>query len=160
MKIKDLLNIEKAIVVKEFELEESKKELEKLRQEAEQLKLIVDINSSHYNGEDLISIKDMYLFRNKTSNITHFAKKIECEPLNYKFVDIYTGERLTYLNSLELINAKRDNNRTYYCESISEVFPVMRIYLDGMVPKILLQKLYYEVNGIDNKVLKIGVMKA
>lgn len=160
MKIKDLLNVEKAIAVKTVQLEQAKKELERLRQEAEQLKLITDINSNRYRSEDLIDVNNMYLFRDKASNITHFAKKIECEPLNYKFVDIYTGERLTYLNSLELIGAKRDSDRTYYCEAISEVFPVTRIYLDGRVPKVLIQKLYYEVNDIDNKVLKIGVMNA
>lgn len=42
---------------------------------------------------------------------------------------------------------------------IKESYPEVNVYLDNMVPKVLLQKLYYRANGIDEKVLKRGMLK-
>lgn len=159
MRIKDLLNIWKSIVVKENQLRNTKRELEKLREEIEMITSTIDINSDHYKQEDLIYVGNMYLFRDKSSNITHFVQRIEYETFHYELVDIYTGEKVARFTLYGLMDAVNGINKSCYCQSINEFFPITQVYVDGKVPKILIQKLYYEVNNIDNKVLKIGVMQ-
>lgn len=159
MKFWDLLNIERAIDVKKTELEEIKKELQLLQKEVEEFKLMIDINNKYYSLDELINIENIYLVKEKHSGINYFAKRIEYDTLKYKFVDIYTNESIVYLNVLDLCNVINGYDKYYYCQPIIDAFPETRVYLDGRVPKILIQKLYYQVNGIDNKVLKKGAMK-
>jgi len=158
MKIKDLLSVEKAVEVKKLELEETKKELQLLQNEVEKFKLMVDMNNKHYSYNELISIKNIYLVNEKHSGINYFAKREEYDTLKYKFVDIYTNDSIVYLNVSDLCDAINGCHKYYYCQPIIKAFPETHIYLDGKVPKILMQKLYYQVNGLDNKVLKKGIM--
>lgn len=158
MKIKDLLNIEKVIEVKNIELEEKKQELARLRQEAEKLKFMIDLNNKDYRDDELIDINNIYLIKKKKSDVVCFANKIEIAFLKYRFVDIYTNENIAYLSNFELLDALEGNNILYFCKAIREAFPEIRVYPDGKVPKLLIQKLYYQANGVDNKVLKRGII--
>ena len=54
MKIQELLNLDKALV-------EKKQELEKLRKEAEELKLIMEINNKEIS-KDLVDITNIYIY--------------------------------------------------------------------------------------------------
>ena len=101
----------------------------------------------------------MYLLNKKDSDIVCFVNKIKLAEYKYKFVDIYTNEDVRFFTSADLIDMEGDWNILYFCKHIKEAFPETRIYLDGMVPKLLIQKLYYQVNGIDEKKLKLGAIK-
>lgn len=161
MKIRDLLNIEKAIATKNKELEEKKHELERLRQEAEKLKLIVDINNRQYTEDELINVNNIYIFISKAKgNRVRFVEKRKTKRVfYYDFVDIYTKEFIGTFNSGEIYDIKTGNDHLYFCNELKDAFPETLIYLDGMVPRLLLQKLYYQANGIDEKILKLGTMK-
>lgn len=161
MKLKDLLSIDKAIETKNIELAEKKRELEMLRQEVEELKLILDFNNKEYSKEELINITDIYYVKNIHTGVVYFVRKMESKTLDYKFVDIFTDKTLFCFTNSELFTMERGRNRfeSYSCKPINVAFSEVCVYLDGMVPKILLQKLYYHANGIDEKVLRIGAMK-
>jgi len=161
MKIRDLLNVDKAIKLKNKELEDKKYELEKLRQEAEELKLIVDFNNKQYSKEELINITDMYYVKNRNTGVVYFATKMVSNVLDYKFVDIFTNETITSFSSytLSVMESDRNSYELYFCKPINLAFPEVRVYLDRMVPKILLQKLYYQANGIYEKALRLGAIK-
>lgn len=157
MKIKDLLNIEKSIAEKNIELEEQKQELEKLRLEAEKLKLTIEINNAK-NQDDMIDISNIYLYREIKSDVVLFIKRIE-NVNGYKLIDIFSNKHVRYCDRFEFIDAKFAKAFDFSIEHIKEVYPEVLAYPNGLVPKLLLQKLYYEANNIDEKVLQKALMK-
>ena len=101
----------------------------------------------------------IYIYLRKKSNVVCFTERVQIAFLKYKFVDIFTNESIGYLTNSELYDEENGCSNLYFCTVAKEVFHEMCVYLDGMVPKMLIQKLYYQVNGIDEKVLKLGAMK-
>lgn len=151
MKIRDLLIIEKVIEAK-------RQELEKLRQEANEFKLMLEINS-YKSQDDMININNVYLFKEVNDNYISFIKKQEAQTGKYKLTDVFTGEVHRYFDTIEFIDAECHFHKLYRLKYIKDAFPEVLAYPDGNIPKLLLQQLYYQANNIDEKVLKKALMK-
>ena len=158
MKIKDLLNVEKAIEAKNIELAEKKQELEKLRQEAKELELMIEINNTK-NQNDMIDISNIFLFRVYKSSVVRFIKTTESFFDGYRIIDIFSNEYIHHCSKSNFIDAKFGRYYAFSVSHIKEVYPEVLAYQNSKVPKLLLQKLYYEANSIDEKVLKRALMK-
>ena len=159
MKIQELLNLDKALV-------EKKQELEKLRKEAEELKLIMEINNKEIS-KDLVDITNIYIYiyQKARSDVKFFVKKKEEKPYPFpvRLFDIFSGEQKEFMYSnSEFIRSQNPSlwhNSLFFTVHIKEAYPEVNVYPDNMVPKVLLQKLYYRANGINEKVLKRGALK-
>lgn len=153
MKIQELFHLDKALA-------EKKQELENLRKEAEELKLIIEINNKEIS-KDLIDITNVYTYQKDRSNVVHFVKK-EGILVPIKLIDIFSDELLENVNIVDFVGTQYRccyDGLNFTTQHIKEAYPEVNVYSDNMVPKILLQKLYYRVNGIDEKVLKRGALK-
>lgn len=157
MKIQELFQLDKS-------LKEKKQELENLRQEAEELKLMIEINNKEIS-EDLIDITNVYVYQKARSNVKFFVEKKEKKsyPFPVRLFDIFSGEQKECMySSSEFMQSQRPDlwpRSDFFTLPIKEVYPEVNVYPDNMVPKVLLQKLYYRANGIDEKVLKRGTLK-
>lgn len=150
MKIRDLFNLEKAIEEKKeelddlkFQLEETKKLLESLQEEQTFIECMIDYNENNMNNNSAllkIDINNTYVYNDK--GINHFVTIKNSMGL-IKLRDILN-------NDLMLVYS--DERRKL--KLLVTVYPEILTYMDGNVPLTLLQKLYYESNGIDSKVLK------
>lgn len=141
MKIQELFQLDKSIAKKKQELEE--------------LKLILEVMKKE-NSEDSIDINDVYIFKSSNSNTKYFCHKVFDYPpyRNIKLIDIFSNKVVRVYHSFGEFVFNRDEQT-----HIRDVLPEVNVYPTGKVPKILLQKLYYRVNGIDEKVLKRGTLK-
>lgn len=156
MKIQELFHIDKS-------LKEKKQELEKLRKEAEELKLMIEINNKEIS-EDLIDITNVYVYRKARSNVKLFVEKKEKDihPFPIRLFDIFSGKQKDMCSKTEFMRSQRPDlwpRSDFFTLPIKETYPEVNVYPDNMVPKILLQKLYYRANRIDEKVLKRGTLK-
>lgn len=154
MKIIELLDVEKAIKIK-------KQELEELRREVELLNTMIE---SKTNQEGKVDVSNVYIFRKRGNNVFSFVRRQEMNyTSNYTLYDIFSDELVSVYSQRAfksvIHNAYSELFLDDYIISIKEAFPEVNVYVDGNVPKLLLQKLYYRANGIDEKVLKRGVMK-
>lgn len=131
---KELLDIEK-------QLNRKKYELEKLKEEAELYELMIKINNENC---DKVDIRDIYVVR--VDDGIHFVKeKFRTDSYyRYHYIDILSG--LTIHSCVWSYEVNK--------EPIKKVFPELKAYINGQAPRLLVQKLYYQANGIDTKVLK------
>lgn len=154
MKIQELLNLDK-------EIKKKKEELQELKEEIEEYQLMLEINQKE-TREDLIDITDVYVYQNLDSNTALFVEKRVRNlggrnPID--LINIFTEksiQSISYSNFLMLCYAY------YQGEMLTEIgkmYPEVKVYPDNLVPKLLLQKLYYRANGVDKKVLKRGALK-
>lgn len=157
MKIQELLNLDKALA-------EKKQELERLRKEAEELKLIMEINNKEISS-DLVDVTNVYVYQKARSDVKFFVEKKEkgSYPFSVRLFDIFSGEQKEFMCSKsEFLRSHRPDlwhNSLFFTVHIKEAYPEVNVYPDNMVPKVLLQKLYYRANGINEKVLKRGALK-
>lgn len=156
MKIQELFHINKALA-------EKKLELEKLRQEVEELKLMIEVNNQEIS-KDLIDITNIYVYQKARSNVKFFVEKKEKNsyPFPVRLFDIFSGEEIEFAYKSDFLRSQRSDlwhNNYFFTIHIKEAYPEVNVYPDNMVPKMLLQKLYYRANGIDEKVLKRGALK-
>ena len=125
---------------------------------------MIEINNKEIS-QDLIDITDVYVYQKARSNVKLFVEKKEKKsyPFPVRLFDIFTGEEKEYMYSKsEFMRSQRPDlwhNSFFFTMHIKEAYPEVNVYLDNMVPKVLLQKLYYRANGIDEKVLKRGSLK-
>lgn len=156
MKIQELFHLDKALA-------EKKQELEKLRQEAEELKLMIEINNKEIS-KDLIDITNVYVYQKARSNVKLFVEKKEkrTDFFPLRLVNIFSSEEVTFCKNSEFMHSQHPGlwpGHNFFTTHIKEAYPEVNVYPDNMVPKVLLQKLYYRANGIDEKVLKRGALK-
>lgn len=164
MKITDLFNLEKMIKLKKLELELTKQELEKLRKEAEELKLMIEINNKQ-NSDDMVDISNVVVI--DYCGKKYFAEEVyekisitEC----WRYIDVFSDKEIFHkMEGTSISYYFNDNdevsNDILWIKKIEHVYPEVNCYPEGKVPKLLLQKLYYEANNIDAKVLKRGVLQ-
>lgn len=147
MKIQELLNLDKA-------LKEKKHELEKLRKEVEELKLMVEVINKK-NSEDLIDINYVYVLEIADSNTKYFCYRVRRDLCsNIELIDVFSNTRRKSYCTIHDYACSKDK-MTY----IKDAIPEVNVYPTGKVPRVLLQRLYYRANGIDEKVLKRGTLK-
>ena len=150
MKIKDLFNLEKAISKKQkelekirIELEETKKNLKDLQEEQAFIEGMIDYNENSMNdNSELLEININSTYRFRYNGIFQFVTPT-----------ISRG-------CIELTNILNGNIFRIYEDEVEKLellvnlYPEILTYIDGKIPLTLLQKLYYESNHIDSKVLK------
>lgn len=147
MKLTELLNIKKALNEAKQELEELNREKVELKQEINELKQEEDLiremlvfNTQDHQPKLNLNINDVYVLKNKSG--VHFVRK--------KGVTGYISMHDIFTNGIYVEWCKNVVN----LPTVPEVYPEVKVYLDGKVPKLHLQKLYYQANHIDAKVLK------
>lgn len=146
MKIKELFHLDKALL-------ERKKELEKLKEEAERLKLKIK-NKNDEISRDRIDIKDVYVYQNIESNVKFFVQKKRNTKLydnNFPLIltNIFTGEIVESLYNSDFIRAQERYSTKFTIKHIGDVYPELNAYPNNMVPKVLLQELYCHESSVD-----------
>lgn len=150
MKIRDLFNLEKAIEEKKeelddlkFQLEETKKLLESLQEEQTFIECMIDYNENNMNNNSaLLKIDINNTYRINYNGIFHF---------------VTTNSMIGWIHLTDIFNGDVFciyEDEKHKLKLLVTVYPEILTYMDGNVPLTLLQKLYYESNGIDSKVLK------
>lgn len=140
MRFIDLFNIDKALADKERELEEKKIKLKELEEEIKLLELIFNDKSSSKN---LIDISNVYVICK--NNVIYFAKE---KMLDLDYYDIFNGKFVCDYKTIVISDIISLHG------SIKEVFKEVLVYPDGMVPKELLQYLYYKANDINSDMVQ------
>ncbi len=166
MKIKDLFNLEQAIHHKNKELRDKKQELEKLKKEAEELKLMIQLNQQE-NNTDMIDISNVKVANYYGKICFVLEKKVLMGDTIWYSKDLFSGNELfwKYENPsvigkdyiyMDILN--QSTKEISIMGPIEAICPEVNCYLDKKVPKLLLQKLYYEMNHIDEKMLKKAIV--
>ena len=147
MKIQELFNIDKA-------LEEKRKELEALRQEAEELQMMIDVNTKKEDTVDISNVYDVTY-----ENIHYFCQKKEEVIIStwVYFYDIFSDREILCTGKGIFLMCNRNSTVDFSAYPIREVFKEVNVYPNEQVPRLLLQKLYYQVNKIDAKTLKKAI---
>ncbi len=167
MKIKDLFNLEQAIHHKNIELRDKKQELEKLQKEAEELKLMIQLNQQE-NNTDMIDISNVKVanYYGKICFVLEEERKAFTGDTLWYSKDLFSGKELfwkykhpTFMGE-DYIYMVDDGKReeVSIMGPIEAICPEVNCYFDRKVPKLLLQKLYYEMNHIDEKILEKAIV--
>ena len=92
-------------------------------------------------------------------DIHYFCQKQEGPHDWVKLYDIFSGKKIQSCTKFDFLRCNHNSLDGFNAYPIREFFPEVNVYPNEQVPRLLLQKLYYEANGIDNKILKKSMIK-
>lgn len=143
MKIKDLFNINKCLKQKENQLKMKEEKLKELEEKIKMLELIY--NDNFMNNNDTIDISNVYVVNLNDIKYITYAADSECFTYYY---NIFSDKLMVLLYKDPGVLFSHYEPDIQLPKHISRVSKEVNVYSDGMVPKGLLQYLYYKMNNI------------
>ncbi len=165
MKIRELFQIEKTMMDKNKELQEAKQELENLKREIEELRLTIEINRQK-NSANLVDIDHLMVVNYNGKKCFALIQPISSGKYAiWKMVDYFSNQELflyyTYTaNCYSIDGSFLINDKVSVLGKAEVVCKELMCYTNQKVPEFLLQKCYYQMNGIDEKVLQKALVKS
>jgi len=145
-------------------LEENKKVLEQIKKEKEEL---LEIKRILEDNSEKVNITNVFLFERlgnynfvelrseKISGITNRSEGKIVEGYHSELIDIFSGVIVYEKNNVapiqreEFISDRYGDCYKAYLNPITMADKNLLKYVDNMVPKVVLQRLFYKVNNVD-----------
>ena len=169
MKIRELFQIEKTMMDKNKELQEAKQELENLKREIEELRLTIEINRQK-NSANLVDIDNLIVVNYNGKKCFALIQPIFSGKHGaiWKMVDYFSNKELFlyYTNTANCYSIDGSfgsfliNDKVSILGKAEVVCKELMCYTNQKVPELLLQKCYYQMNEIDEKVLQKALVKS